>query len=85
MDDLVRRYGDLLLVVVGLVLLALAAVTDRNVVLIVTGSGLMLIGVFAGRMEGPLKIGPRGLETELRGHAREEIPARELDGGRDAI
>jgi hypothetical protein len=84
-DDLVRRYGDLLLVVVGFLLLAVAALTDRNVILLATGSCLMLVGVFAKRMEGPLKLGPSGLETVLRGRA-EETTVRELDGGRnDAV
>lgn len=81
MDDLVRRYGQFLLVLVGLALLTVATVTDRAVVLIVTGGGLLVVGVIADRIEGPLKVGPGGVETVLRPRALEEAKGRGLDGG----
>ena len=85
MDDLVGRYGELLLVVVGLVLLMTVAITDRNASFEAAGGGLMLVGVFGSRMEGPLKIRPWGLETVLRGRTAVEVTSGELDEGRNEV
>lgn len=72
---MMERFGGLILLVGGGSLLAgglLAADGGVTVGLCALGASLLVLAVVLNRTEGPLKVGPSGLETHLRREATVE-------------
>jgi hypothetical protein len=68
-NDWFAAHGALVLVVAGVAFVVCAFLTDKSslaVALAVMGVGVVILGVFSSRAEGPVKIGPKGLELYLQ-------------------
>jgi tetratricopeptide (TPR) repeat protein len=71
----IERHGRILLTLVGVGLVVAGLMADESAARIGIaglGAALIVLAVLMSEVEGPLKIGPGGIETELRRTAGEE-------------
>ena len=71
---MIERHGSPILLCAGIAFAAagfLATASTAQIALCVVGASLLVLAVVLTKTEGPLKIGPGGLEAELRRSASE--------------